>query len=186
MKTLIFNGSPRKNGDTASLIKYFSEQLTGEYKIVDAYRSHISPCLDCRYCKTQSGCAIHDEMQEVYEYLKDCDNVLIASPVYFSELTGPLLSVGSRLQTYFCSRFFRKEESRLTPKKGAVLLVGGGDGKPDKAYETAKVLLKNMNCKEIHPLVCSHNTDCVPAIEDAKALAGVEEIVRFFSCAEVY
>ena len=185
MKTLIFNGSPRKNGDTVSLLKHFTAQLPGEYKIVEAYRANISPCLDCRYCKEKFGCAIQDEMQEVYEYLKDCDNVLIASPVYFSELTGPLLSVGSRLQTYFCSRFFRKEESRLTPKKGAVLLVGGGDGKPDKAYETAKVLLKNMNCKEIHPLVCSHNTDCVPAIEDAKALAGVEEIVRFFSCAKV-
>ena len=184
MKTLIFNGSPRKNGDTVSLLKRFIEQLSGEYKIVEAYRANISPCLDCRYCKTQSGCAIKDEMQEVYDYLKDCDNVLIASPVYFSELTGPLLSVGSRLQTYFCSRFFRKEESGLTKKKGAVLLVGGGDGKPDKAYETAKVLLKNMNCKEIHPLVCSHNTDRVPAIEDAKAVAGVEEIVRFFSGAE--
>lgn len=180
MKTLIFNGSPRKNGDTVSLLRHFIAQLPGEYKIVDAYRASISPCLDCRYCKTQTGCAIKDEMQEVYEYLKDCDNVLLASPVYFSELTGPMLSVGSRLQTYFCGRFFRKEECGLTPKKGAVLLVGGGDGKPDKAYETAKVLLRNMNCKEIYPLVCSHNTDKVPAIEDAQAVAGVGEIVKFF------
>lgn len=180
MKTLIFNGSPRKNGDTVSLLKHFIEQLQGEYKIVEAYRANISPCLDCRYCWKTSGCAIQDEMQDVYEYLIDCDNVLIASPVYFSELTGPLLSVGSRLQTYFCERFFRKEESSLTPKKGAVLLVGGGDGKPDKAYETAKILLKDMNCKEIHPLVCSHNTDKVPANEDLQAVAGVEEIARFF------
>ena len=180
MKTLIFNGSPRKNGDTVSLLNLFLERLPGEYKIVEAYRCNISPCLDCRYCKTQSGCAIQDEMQEVYEYLKDCDNVLIASPVYFSELTGPMLSVGSRLQTYFCGRFFRKEECGLTSKKGAVLLVGGGDGKPDQAYDTAKILLKNMNCKEIYPLVCSHNTDHVPAIEDIQAVAGVEEIVKFF------
>lgn len=184
MKTLIFNGSPRKNGDTVSLINHLTKQLPGEYKIIDAYRADISPCLDCRYCKTQSGCAIKDEMQEVYEYLKDCDNVLIASPVYFSELTGPMLSVGSRLQTYFCGRFFRKEESGLTQKKGAVLLVGGGDGKPDKAYETARTLLRNMNCKAIFPLVCSHNTDRVPAIGDAQAVAGVDDIVRFFESKE--
>ena len=180
MKTLIFNGSPRRNGDTVSLLKHFTAQLPGEVKIVEAYRANISPCLDCRYCKENSGCAIQDEMQEVYEYLKDCDNVLIASPVYFSELTGPMLSVGSRLQTYFCSRFFRKEDTGLTPKKGAVLLVGGGDGKPDQAYDTAKILLKNMNCKEIYPMVGSYNTDLVPAIEDAQAVIGVEEIVRFF------
>ena len=185
MKTLIFNGSPRKNGDTVSLLKHFLEKMPGENKIVEAYRCNISPCMDCRYCKTNSGCAIQDEMQEVYEYLTDCDNVLIASPVYFSELTGPMLCVGSRLQTYFCSRFFRKEEIGLTEKKGAVLLVGGGDGKPDKAYETAKTLLKNMNCKEIFPLICSHNTDRVPAIEDVEAVLGVEEIVRFFCEQEI-
>lgn len=180
MKTLIFNGSPRKNGDTVSLIRHFTKQLSGEYKVVDAYHCNISPCLDCRYCWKKSGCAIQDEMQEVYEYLKDCDNVLIASPVYFSELTGKMLDVGSRLQTYFCGRRFRKEDSGLTPKKGAVVLVGGGDGKPDKAYETAKTLLKHMNCKEIHELVCSHNTDKVPAIEDARAVAGLEDVARFF------
>ncbi len=180
MKTLIFNGSPRKNGDTASLLSVLTEKLPREVKVIDAYRCRISPCVDCRYCKENSGCAIKDEMQEIYEYLRDCDNVLIASPVYFSELTGPMLSVGSRLQTYFCSKFFRKEESSLTPKKGAVLLVRGGDGSPEKAYETAKTLLKLMNCKEIYPLVCSHQTDKIPAIEDAQAVQGVEDIVRFF------
>lgn len=50
MKTLILNGSPRKNGDTASLIEKITEKIVGEYRIVDAYRCHISPCLDCRYC----------------------------------------------------------------------------------------------------------------------------------------
>ena len=69
MKTLIFNGSPRKNGDTASLLKYFLEQLPGEYKIVEAYRSIISPCVDCRYCWKKSGCAIKDGMQEIYSFI---------------------------------------------------------------------------------------------------------------------
>ena len=35
MKTLIINGSPRKNGDTTSLINILTEQLNGEYKIID-------------------------------------------------------------------------------------------------------------------------------------------------------
>lgn len=180
MKTLIFNGSPRKNGDTASLIKCFMEQMPGEFKIVDAYRANISPCLDCRYCWKQSGCAIKDEMQEVYVYLQGCDNVLIASPIYFSELTGPMLSVGSRLQTYFCGRHFRKEMSALKPKRGAVLLTGGGDGRPEKAYETAKTLLRLMRCEEIHTLVCSHHTDTVPVLLDAQAMEGLADVVRFF------
>ena len=108
MKTLILNGSPRTNGDTSSLIDIFTEKIGSEYKIVDAYRCNISPCIDCRYCWENSGCVIDDEMQDVYKYIQDCDNILIASPLYFSELTGKLLDVGSRLQTYFCARFFRK------------------------------------------------------------------------------
>ncbi len=43
MKTLILNGSPRKNGDTASLIEKITEKIVGEYRIVDAYRCNISP-----------------------------------------------------------------------------------------------------------------------------------------------
>ena len=84
------------------------------------------------------------------EYIQECDNILIASPIYFSELTGRLLDVGSRLQTYFCARFFRKEEPILKPKKGAVILVGGGDGHMEKAYGTACTLLHHMNCRQIH------------------------------------
>lgn len=181
MKTLIINGSPRIQGDTESLIHIVKKGITGECKILDAYRCDISPCVDCRYCWKHNGCAIQDEMQEVYDYIQTCDNILIASPIYFSELTGKLLDVGSRLQTYFCARFFRNEEDAPKPKKGAVILVGGGDGHIDKAYETACTLLHHMNCYNIHEAVFSHNTNQRPAIEDAQAQMGVQSIIRFFS-----
>lgn len=181
MKTLILNGSPRKNGDTVSLIKKVTERIAGEFKIVDAYRCDISPCLDCRYCWEHSGCRIEDEMQEVYAYIEECDNIIIASPIYFSELTGKLLDLGSRLQTYFCASFFRKEKPILKPKKGAIILVGGGDGSPNRACSTARVLLHQMNCHDIHEPVCSHNTNNVPAIEDENALSGIDSILEFFA-----
>ena len=180
MKTLILNGSPRIMGDTAQLIKNITDNIAGEYRIVDAYRCNISPCIDCRYCWEKQGCAIKDEMQEIYEYIQDCDNILIASPIYFSELTGKLLDVGSRLQTYFCARFFRKEEPVMKAKKGAVVLVGGGDGRVDKPYETACTLLHHMNCYNIHEVVYSHNTNERPAIEDEMALLGIKSILDFF------
>ncbi len=181
MKTLIINGSPRPAGDTVSLIGKLTEQLDGEYKVVDAYRSNISPCLDCRYCWKNPGCAINDEMQEVYRCIEECDNIVIASPIYFSELTGKMLDVGSRLQTYFCARFFRKEEPNIKPKKGAVILVGGGDGRIEKPYETACTLLHHVNCFDIHEVVCSFNTNVVPALQDEKAVDGVNRIAAFFN-----
>ncbi len=181
MKTLILNGSPRINGDTQSLITLFQEENIGECKILNAYRCNISPCMDCRYCWEHYGCAIKDEMQEIYEYIQICDNILIASPIYFSELTGKLLDVGSRLQTYFCAKHFRHEEMIQKPKKGAVILVGGGDGNMDKAYETACTLLHHMNCHNIHKLISAHNTNNRPAVDDTQVLMGIHDIVGFFN-----
>ena len=169
MKTLIFNGSPRINGDTESLLKIVKENIVGEYKVVNAYRCNISACVDCRYCWENPGCVI-----------QDCDNILITSPIYFSELTGKMLDVGSRLQTFFCAKFFRKEVPILKEKRGAVVLIGGGDGRVEKAYETACTLLHHMNSRNIHPMVSSHNTNERPAIEDEEAVAGVRSILEFF------
>ena len=180
MKTLILNGSPRVSGDTVSLINLLISGMEGEVKIVNAYRCGISPCIDCRYCRSNPGCSINDEMQDVYKYIEDCDNIVIASPIYFSELTGKLLDVGSRLQTYFCRSFFRHEKLDFKRKKGAVILVGGGDGRVDKAYETACTLLHHMNCDEIHDVVYCHNTNVSPAINDVHAVDGIRSIVKFF------
>ena len=175
MKTLIFNGSPRKNGDTAKLLEKLCATLEGEVRIVRAYDCDISPCVDCRYCWKHSGCAIKDGMEEIYGWIKDCDNIVIASPVYFSTLTGPLLSVLSRVQTLFCSRFFRGEP-RKGGKRGAVIVVGGGDGSPDGAVKTARMLLRQMDVDEILPVVSFHDTNHRAAAEDEETCRKVEEI----------
>lgn len=180
MKTLIFNGSPRPEGDTAGLLRLLTPRLPGEVLRVDAYRCGVSPCVDCRFCWTHPGCAIQDEMQEIYEIIRSCDGIIIASPVYFSELPGKLLDVASRLQTFFCARAFRGETPIPKAKRGAVILVGGGDGSMDRAHATARILLHQMNCDQIHPLVSSHATNRRPAAEDPQALAGLDSVVRFF------
>lgn len=68
-KTLIFIGSPRKNGDMAQAINYLTELVNGEYKIIDTYNCNISPCMDCRWCREHSGCYIDDKMQDIYKYI---------------------------------------------------------------------------------------------------------------------
>ena len=83
MKTLIFSGSPRKNGETAFMIEELKKAMGGEFKEVNAYRADIRPCVDCRWCFEHEGCAIKDEMQEVYDYIQECDHIVLASPVYF-------------------------------------------------------------------------------------------------------
>ncbi len=52
--------------------------------------------------------------------MKNVTNIIMASPI-FEEVTGMLLAVMSRLQTYFSARYIRKKEPVPKKKTGAVL-----------------------------------------------------------------
>ncbi|HZW50166.1 MAG TPA: GNAT family N-acetyltransferase [Bacillota bacterium] len=179
-RSLIFNGSPRKHGNTAYLIQTLREQLTGEVRIVNAYDCKISPCIDCRYCWTHEGCSIQDEMQEIYQEIERCDNVVIASAIQFSELSGALLAVTSRLQTYYAAKRIRKVKTKIKAKLGGVILCGGGDGSADRARDTASILLHEMNAKKVGEAT-SLQTDHLSAAQDEKALQALTELVVKFN-----
>lgn len=181
MKTLIFNGSPRTNGDTAILINEFIRNLEGDYKITNAYDCNIKACIDCRFCWKNEGCSQTDGMQEVYSYIQECDNILIASPVFFTEISGQLLAVASRLQTYFCARYFRKETPIKRSKKGGIILAAGGNGNTEKAFNTASMLLDNMNAKKIASVVYCMNTDHISPINNLEAMENTKQIALLFN-----
>lgn len=175
MKTLVINGSPRKNGDTAALVNALREALAGEVGELSAFYGNVSPCIDCRACNEQPGCAIHDGMDAVYA--DDFDVVVVASPLYMSNLTGPLMNVASRLQVYYAARRFLKAPVALRKKTGILMLAGGGDGTPDDAVRLAKWIFRLLNADfSEENLVLSMNTDAVPAARDEAALSKIREI----------
>lgn len=178
MKTLLFNGSPRPAGDTARLIAELTGALNGDVLEVDCYRCGIQPCWDCRHCWTHSDCQIQDGMQPVYHCLEACEAVVIASPIYFSELTGPLLSVLSRLQRYYCNRVLQRAPLPVRPKRGGLILVGGGDGSMERARQTAVTLLHQMNATQILPPVCFHLSNVLPASEAPELLQAVRQLAH--------
>ena len=181
MKTLILNGSPRKQGNTVTLINRLVSELDGEVTVIDAYYCDISPCVDCRYCVTHTGCAVQDGMQSVYRLIQESDNIVIASPVYFNELTGRLLDVISRCQMYFCAAHFQGVRLITKKKKGAVILVGGGLGTEETALKTAGIILRSVGCDEICEPVCSMNTDTLNANDDEKALSEIIRMAEFLN-----
>lgn len=177
MKTLIFNGSPRKKGNTSSLIDELVKRLQGDVKIVRAYDCNVKPCIDCRYCWKNTGCSIQDGMQEIYEDIREADNIVIASPMYFSELTGQLLAVLSRLQTFWCAKYFRHEEPVPKKKKGGIIIVRGGDGELKKAESTAKILLADMNAKPAG-LVFADKSDEIASVDNKDAMADLYRLAE--------
>jgi len=180
LKTLIFNGSPRENGDTAFLIEKLVSSLSGETKTVCSYFSSVSPCIDCRRCFKTGLCCIDDDMQGIYRDITDADAIVIASPVYFGELTGSLLNLLSRIQVFFASQRLFGEPFIKKPKAGLLILCGGGSGAPTAAEETARMLFKSMNVRDFR-VVRSLKTDDIPSSRDDAALFAISSAAKFLN-----
>lgn len=177
MRTLILNGSPRRNGDTVALVTVLKQHLLGEIIELRAHDGTIRPCNDCRSCWKRRGCVIQDDMNTLYA--DDFDTVVIASPVYISTLPGPMMHIASRFQAYYAARRFLKSPFSIRKKQAVLLLVGGGDGSPDPAIDLAKAMFRFMKA-ELAPenIVLSLSTNTLPANEDQNALRVVREIAQ--------
>lgn len=180
MKTLIINGSPRINGNTAALIEELKKNLNGEIIEISAFRSKIAPCIDCRGCWETAKCVVKDEMQIIYE--DDFDNVVIASPVYFGTLPGQMLSLLSRMQPWHAATFFLNQPLVQRKKKAAVILTAGGKGNEERTHHHLRAFFKMLNAHgfEDH-IICSGRTDTHPAAEDERALAGTKDLAKWLN-----
>ncbi len=102
---IILNASPRKNGNTAALVRSFIEGAQSSGNTVKEFYLQtmtIRGCLACMGCaRNADPCAQRDEMSSVYEAFKDCDVVVMASPVYFLGVAGPLKTTVDRLFAVF-------------------------------------------------------------------------------------
>lgn len=115
-KVMIINGSPRKNFNTAKLLKEAAkgaEDDGAETEIVNLYDLSYKGCMSCLVCKRkgieQHGlCFYKDALTPVLEKCLNADAVIIGSPVYHSYPTGMCRSFMERFMfpahTYMLDR----------------------------------------------------------------------------------
>lgn len=93
MKAIAFNGSARKNGNTAILTKYVFEALENHGIETEMYQlagKEIRGCIACYKCfdNKDGHCAVtKDVLNECIDKIVAADAVIIGSPVYFSDVT---------------------------------------------------------------------------------------------------
>ena len=183
MKTLIINGSPRPDGNTVALLRELKKELQGEVVEVSAFYSNIAPCVDCRGCWKTAKCVVDDGMQVIYE--DDFDNVVVASPVYYGTLPGSVLSLMSRLQPWHAATYFINEPLVQRPKKAAAILTAGGKGNQERAFHHLRALFRMLNAGGFEEyLVCSANTDTIPACDDSQALEQARALANWLNSDE--
>ncbi len=93
MKVIAFNGSPRKDGNTAILISHVAEALRKEGVECESYQlggNLVHGCTACFQCfaKKDRRCAVGgDCINECIGKMAEADGILIGSPTYFADVT---------------------------------------------------------------------------------------------------
>lgn len=123
MNIVAINGSPRKNANTATLLKHAlagAEKNGAHTELVHLYDFNYTGCVSCFACKLIGGksygkCAHKDELKPLLEKLRDADAILLGSPIYFGNITGMMRSFIERFA--FQYTLYDANYSSLFPRK---------------------------------------------------------------------
>ena len=96
MKAIAVNGSPRKNGNTAMMLKLVLSELEKrgiETELIQAGGRDIHGCTACGVCRksAEPRCAFNDDIiNESLKKIAEADALILGSPVYFGGLTAQM------------------------------------------------------------------------------------------------
>jgi len=105
MQVLAFNGSPRKEWNTATLLKKAlegAESQAAETELIHLYDLDYKGCHSCYSCKLKGGksfgkCAVIDGLTPVLGKVIEADALIIGFPIYMGAVAGMAQSFLERL-----------------------------------------------------------------------------------------
>jgi multimeric flavodoxin WrbA len=123
MKVIGINGSPRKEWNTATLVKKALEgagSKGAETELIHLYDLNYKGCISCFACKEKNGkscgeCVVRDDLTQVFRKIKAADAVIFGSPVYLGTITGEMQSFLERLVFPYLT--YTDPPGTLFPKK---------------------------------------------------------------------
>ncbi|MGO9021181.1 MAG: flavodoxin family protein [Syntrophobacteraceae bacterium] len=139
MKIVCLFGSPRENGNSATIAKRFcdtAERFGTEIQTFTLNKLEFRGCQGCMACKTKlDKCAIEDDLTAVLEAVRETDLLVLATPVYLWDVTSQLKTFFDRTFSFFVADFkTNPNKSRLAPGKKLVFIQVQGN--PDESMFT--------------------------------------------------
>ena len=134
MLILGLQGSPRKKGNTQFLLETFMQNAAkrgARTRIIDVTRKDIIACKELVVCEKKGYCPLEDDvLREIYPLLRQAEIVVLASPIFFYNMTAQLKAVVDRCQTFWARKYrFKLSDPAKPLRKGFVLSVGATKGK---------------------------------------------------------
>lgn len=137
MEVLAFNGSPRKEWNTATLLKKAlegAETQGAETELIHLYDLDYKGCHSCYSCKLKGGksfgkCAVIDGLTPILEKVRDIDALLMGFPIYMGAVCGMTQSFLERL---VCPLWDAENMSTLLEKRiptGLICTMGAPESR---------------------------------------------------------
>jgi len=152
MKTVLFQGSPRKKGNTALLLDKIIqgiEQAHGNWELIRLPGLDIHPCVGCGSCEKTGTCVFKDDMQDLYEKISRADRIVIGSPIYFYNVTAQTKVFIDRCQALWSKKYVLKQHIGSNPdRRGYLVSVAATRGERifEGATLTARYAFDAMDC----------------------------------------
>ncbi|HUT43852.1 MAG: flavodoxin family protein [Desulfobacterales bacterium] len=134
-RILAIYGSPRRRGNTATLLKHAVQGAVDAGAQVDEIILRdlkISPCLEIYACKKEGRCAIKDDFHNVVDQILSAKGLILASPIFFYTVSAHTKILMDRCQSLWVKKYwidkvpFGQWESK---RKGLFISVGATKGK---------------------------------------------------------
>ena len=129
MLVLGLQGSPRKKGNTRFLLSTLldeAERLGARTHTIEVASRNIVPCKELVVCEKKGFCPIDDDMKHgIYALLREADVILLASPVFFYNVTAQLKALIDRCQTLWARKYRLKLADPARKYRRGFLLAAG-------------------------------------------------------------
>ncbi len=159
-KIVILNGSPRRNGNTSVLVKAFTEGATGAGNEVTEFflgGMEIHGCKGCfgGHSSQACPCVQKDDMDKIYPAVREAEVVVLASPLYYWNMSGQIRTAIDRL--------FALEEGdgnllRGHERASALLMAAEGHGFEDVVLYYDH-LMEHLRWKNLGHVLAGGNGD---------------------------
>ena len=134
-KIVAIYGSPRRSGNTATLLKQAvkgARDAGAEVREFVLRDLKMSPCLEIYKCKESGRCAIQDDFQIIHDEMLAADGMILASPIFFYTVSAHTKILMDRCQSCWVKKYWIDKApfgKRPLKRKGLFISVGATRGK---------------------------------------------------------
>ncbi len=160
-QVVMFNGSPRMDGNIATILNTVARGAQdggAEVKTYSLFKMKFMACQGCFKCRIGTGaCAVNDEVTAALEKVKTADAIVIGSPIFMMQMTGPVKNL--------YDRFFPLMDTEFKPKYGIkkmATVYSQGMNDPhayDSYFEYTAAIFPSFGFDCIGNLVCTGAND---------------------------